>query len=92
MVALIRARNAELDVVCEVPDTDHYLSNGWSKVDDDTLTTDEVRALYNPEVATVEQVGAYLAQADDAERERVKAVERDGKARKGVLEWEPVSE
>lgn len=92
MVALIRARNAELDVVCEVPDTDHYLKNGWERVDDDTLTTDEVRALYDPDAATVEQVAAYLAQADEVERERVQAVERDGKARKGILEWQPVSE
>jgi hypothetical protein len=34
---------------------------------------------------TPEQVSAFLTTADDAERERVLAAERDGKNRAGVL-------
>lgn len=41
---------------------------------------------FDPAGHTVDEVLAHLGEADDAERERVLAAEKDGKARKGVLE------
>lgn len=45
----------------------------------------------DPADFTVDQVNAHLATAEDDERDRVLAAERDtdagGKARKGVLDW-----
>lgn len=43
----------------------------------------------NPADFTVDQVTKYLATADAAEAERVKALEADGKARRGVLDYVP---
>lgn len=40
---------------------------------------------YDPSQHTVDEVQEYLATADDAERDRVLAAERDGKARVGIL-------
>lgn len=40
---------------------------------------------YNPADHTVDEVNAYLADADEAERTRVLDAERDGKARTGIL-------
>lgn len=45
----------------------------------------------DPADYTVDQVNAHLASADDQERERVLAAERDGEARKGVLEGSQAS-
>jgi len=44
---------------------------------------------YNPDEHTVTEVNDYLKDADDTERERVLAAERDGQARKGILGDEP---
>lgn len=44
---------------------------------------------YNPTAYTVPEVVEYLASADAAEVERVKAAEKEGKDRVGVMEWEP---
>lgn len=41
---------------------------------------------YDPSYHTVVEVNAYLASADPEERERVLEAERNGKARKGILE------
>lgn len=41
--------------------------------------------LFDPADHKIEEVQAYLADADDAERERVLASERDGKARVTIL-------
>lgn len=41
---------------------------------------------FDPSGHSVEDVLAYLAEADDAERERVLAAERDGKNRKTITE------
>ncbi|NUR28505.1 MAG: hypothetical protein HOV76_32385 [Hamadaea sp.] len=41
---------------------------------------------FDPGQHTVEEVAAYLTEADDAERERVLTAERDGKARKSLLD------
>lgn len=40
---------------------------------------------FDPNAATVEQVNAYLAAADPAERVRVFTAEADGQGRKGIL-------
>jgi hypothetical protein len=40
---------------------------------------------FDPFTASVNEVKERLANADDIERERVLAAERDGKARKGIL-------
>lgn len=44
---------------------------------------------FDPSKATVEEVQEYLDGADDTERERVLAAEKDGKARKTVLSYDP---
>lgn len=44
-----------------------------------------VDAAFDPSSATVDQVNAYLADANGEERDRVLAAERAGKARVGVL-------
>jgi hypothetical protein len=41
---------------------------------------------YNPDEHTVDEVNAYLADADDTERQRVLSVEADGQNRKGIME------
>lgn len=81
---LIRARH-EVFGVCEVPDTGYYLDNGWTPVDDGTPTEAERGALFNPAEHSVEEVAAYLAEADEAEQDRVRALELDGKARKSIV-------
>lgn len=45
----------------------------------------------DPSTASVDEVTAYLAKAEPAEVERVKALEAapDGKNRKGIVEWAP---
>ncbi|MCU1617195.1 MAG: hypothetical protein JWO98_4735 [Frankiales bacterium] len=88
MPELIRAKHAELNVVCEVPDTAHYLDNGWTRVADDTPVDADSRDLYDPADFTAEQVVAYLGNTTDpAEHERVQVAEKAGKARKTVLDW-----
>lgn len=42
-------------------------------------------AEFDPSESNIDEVKAYLATADDAERERVLAAEEAGKARKGIL-------
>lgn len=43
-------------------------------------------AQFDPNDATVEEVQAKLAKANDSERDRILAAERNGKARKTILE------
>lgn len=43
------------------------------------------RKVFNPADHTVSEVNKYLDRADDDERARVLAAERDGQARKGIL-------
>lgn len=45
--------------------------------------------VFDPSEATIEEVATHLETADEAERDRVFAAERAGKARKGVLELAP---
>lgn len=89
MAELIRAKHNESGNVAEVPDTDFWRDLGWVEVDESTPTTDEIRDLYNPGDYTVDEVAAYLARADDAERQRVIAVEKSAGGRKTILEWTP---
>lgn len=102
MADLMRARHSESGGVTDVPDNDYYRSIGWVKVSDDTPTdveaarqaeADEFHAaqveagvVFDPSAHSVDEVSAYLADADDAERERVLAAEAEGKARKTLLE------
>lgn len=46
------------------------------------------RKVFDPSAKTVAEVNAYLAKADPDERARVLAAERDGQARKGILDNE----
>ena len=90
MPELIRAKHAELGVVCEVPDTEHYLDNGWSRVADDAPLAADSRDLFDPAGYNADEVTAYLSNIDDpAEHKRVQDAERAGKARKTVLDWQP---
>lgn len=88
MAELIRARHAELGVVAEVPDTDHYLKNGWARVSDDTPLDADNRGLFDPSAHKVDEVLAYLGSVDDpAEHERVKSLESAGQARVTITGW-----
>lgn len=63
--------------------------SGNQDPDDQTQTPetpDENLAAYDPSEHNVDQVTEYLEGADDAERERVIAAEKDGKARKTILD------
>ena len=56
----------------------------------DTFAADEEPAdEFDPSQANVDEVLEYLDGADDTERERVLAAEKDGKARKTVLSYDP---
>lgn len=52
--------------------------------DADADAEEEAVAEFDPSKATVEEVNDYLANADDAERERVLAAEAQGKDRKAL--------
>lgn len=89
MAELIRAKHAELgDAVVEIPNTDHYLDNGWSRVADDAPLDADNRGLFDPSEHNAHDVVAYLASLDDpAEHVRVKSLESAGQARKTITEW-----
>jgi len=90
MADLMRARYPELDVVCEVPDTDFWRGAGWVKVDDATPLTEEQRTLFDPAEGNVDDVVAYLSSInDEAERQRVLEAEKTGKKRASILGWKP---
>lgn len=102
MADLMRARHKDTAAVADVPDNDYYRDLGWSKVSDDTPTDTEAArqaegeafhaaqvdsgVVFDPGAHTVDEVHAYLADVDDAERERVLAAEADGKGRVTILE------
>lgn len=46
-------------------------------------------AEFDPNAHTVTETQDYLASADADERERVQALEAEGQARKGIVEWVP---
>lgn len=103
MADLMRARNAELDAVADVPDNDYYRGLGWVKVDPDTPTAVEAArtaeaeafhqaqvesgAVFDPASHKADEVVAKLADPELApsERDQIIAAEREGKARKSVL-------
>ena len=88
MADLARMKNKTTGGVAELPDTDFWRDLGWEPVGEDVPTTDEVRELYDPSTGTVEEVAAYLAKSDDAERKRVIAAEKGADSpRKTVIEW-----
>lgn len=87
MADLARMKNKTTGGVAELANTDFWRDLGWEPVDEDVPTTDEVRELYNPADYNADEVTAYLANADDAERKRVIAAEKAGGARKTIVEW-----
>ena len=75
-------REVEPDELIEVPDAvaqDTVWPERFWRVED------AGRKVFDPNTHTVAEVNAYLAKADDEERARVLAAERDGQARKTVL-------
>lgn len=74
------------DELVDVPDKvylDHVWPDAvWSEVEAPERPEPEP---FNPADRTVGEVLAHLAEADDEERDRVLDLEREGKARKGVL-------
>lgn len=75
-------KHVEPDEVVEVSDA-VWAQHAWPET---VWAEVEVpRRMFDPSDHTVAEVTAYLAKADDDERERVLAVERSGQARKGVL-------
>jgi hypothetical protein len=97
-MSLMRARH-EAFGVADVPDNEWYRANGWTEVDPATPTrieelreneAREFRAAvsYDPAEHKAEEVVALLTDpdVDDAEKERVRAAEKSGKARKSVLD------
>lgn len=59
---------------------------GYTLVDLDDPRAEELGAVtFNPSDHKVEDVLAYLAEADEGERARVLAAEADGQARKSIL-------
>lgn len=96
-MSLMRARH-EVFGVAEVPDNDWYRDNGWTQVDAAVPTRleeerqSEAEAFlaatsFDPAEHKAEEVVEYVAAAEDpAERERVLAAEKTGKARKTVLD------
>lgn len=73
-IGIHRAHNPG-DVVPEA----HVKKYGWEG------SVESTEEQFDPARHNSETVVAYLADADEAERERVLAVEREGKARKAVL-------
>lgn len=69
-----------------------WRERGWVRLDDEgnqhAIPADPERP-YDPAGHDVEEVVEYLATVDDAEVERVKAVEAAGKNRKGIASWQP---
>lgn len=61
-----------------------HLSEGWAAADA-AVSLDELAEPFDPAGHTVDEVLAYLDQADDAERTRVLEAERSGKARVSIL-------
>ncbi|CCW14588.1 hypothetical protein EBESD8_51580 [Rhodococcus aetherivorans] len=65
------------------------LAGGYQIVDAEPVPAEgaavESSQLYDPANYTVDDVNAYLAEASPQEQDRVLAVEREGKARKGIL-------
>lgn len=60
--------------------------NRWLRLAGYSVTEIDAEAVsFDPSEHTVSEVMEYLADANDAERERVLAVEAEGKARKSIL-------
>ena len=64
---------------------DYFASLGYEVPDKDE--DDEGEAAFDPAEHNIEEVNAYLATADEAEKARVRALEakRKGGARKGII-------
>lgn len=57
---------------------------------DEQLSEPDDDGLYSPKGQKVDDVVAYLIDADEDERARVIDLEAAGQARKGIIGWEPV--
>lgn len=76
-------REVQPDELVELPDAVvqeyEWPASLWDVVDSG-------KKLFDPSTKTVAEVNAYLAKADHDERARVIAAERDGQARKTILD------
>lgn len=76
-------REVQPDELIELPDA-FIQSYEWPAAQWDVVSSG--RKAFDPAVHTVAEVNAHLANADADERARVLTAERDGQARKGVLD------
>lgn len=83
----MRLRHVSSGVVLNVRDGKAGLGAEWEPVDGHATAPADDR--FDPGKWNVDDVTAYLADADDAERARVLEAEAAGKARKSIAEWEP---
>lgn len=83
----------EPDETIEVPDREgkRLIRDGLARpaVVEESDPGQPAKKLFDPSAVSTNRVLSYLAKADDAERERVLAAERDGKARHDVLAFTP---
>lgn len=75
-------REVQPDELVEIPDA-VFAEYEWPPPWD---VVNSGNRLFDPSAHTVDEVNKHLAKADDDERARVLGVERDGQARKGVLD------
>lgn len=85
----MRLRHVVTGVVVNVRD-DKTLGSDWVAVEGEVPASAEP-AEFDPTLHKVDDVIAYLVEADDDERARVIEAEAAGKARKGITEWAPAS-
>lgn len=71
------------DELIEIPDA-VFAQYEWPAAQWDVI--DSSRKVFDPATKTVDEVNKHLAKADDDERARVLTAERDGQARKGILD------
>lgn len=76
-------REVQPDELIELPDA-VIQAYEWPAAQWDVISTG--RKVFDPTEHTVAEVNAYLDKADSDERVRVLAAERDGQARKTVLD------
>lgn len=90
MADLIRLRNRLNGGIVNVDEATagQLGASVWEPVEGSAGTT-AADGAFDPGKHNVDEVTAYLADADDDERARVIASETDGKNRKSIAEWEP---
>ena len=76
-------REVQPDELVEVPDA---IAQEYAWAESLWDIVDSGKPVFDPGKKTVAEVNAYLEKADEEERARVLAAEREGQARKGVLD------